>query len=95
MNLKKNAPSGSSIENDSVNKVVLGQWNFISTLEVPKKVGVERQIGSDHVDFQIEEALKCHTQDNYLGGVDIVDRDKKIGGSFTKEAHFQKWYQMC
>ena len=29
-----------------------------------------------------------------MGGVDNFDKDKKIGGSFTKKAFFKKWYRM-
>ena len=29
-----------------------------------------------------------------MGGVDNVNKDKKIGGSFTKKAFFKKWYHM-
>ena len=29
-----------------------------------------------------------------MGGVDNMDKDKKLGGSFTKFAHFKKWYRM-
>jgi hypothetical protein len=29
-----------------------------------------------------------------MGGVDNVDKDKKIGGAFTKKAMFKKWYRM-
>jgi hypothetical protein len=101
MNLKKSSPRGSSLEKyDPVNKVLFGQWNdnkvvsFISTLGVSKKVTVKRRIGSETVELEIEDALKRYTRDNYMGGVDNVDKDKKIGGSFTKQAHFKngiKW----
>ena len=29
-----------------------------------------------------------------MGGVDNVNKDKKIGWSFTKETHIKKWYRM-
>jgi hypothetical protein len=29
-----------------------------------------------------------------MGGVDNMDKDKKIGGAFTKKAMFKKWYRM-
>ena len=29
-----------------------------------------------------------------MGGVDKIDKDKKIGGGFTKKAVFCKWYRM-
>ena len=46
------------------------------------------------MDFQIPEALKKYSSDNFMGGVDNMDKDKKIGGSFTSRALFQKWYRM-
>ena len=90
----------SLVKFDPVNKVLFGQWNdnqavsFISTLGVSGLVTVQRRVGRDKVDFQIEEALKRYTSDNFMGGVDNVDKDKKIGGSFTKKALFKKWYLM-
>jgi hypothetical protein len=46
------------------------------------------------VDFEIEEVLKRYTCDNFMGGVDKVDKDKKIGSSFIKNTFFKKWYHM-
>ena len=46
------------------------------------------------IDFEIPEALKLYTKDNYMGGVDNLDKDKCIGGSFTGRAMFKKWYRM-
>ncbi len=43
-------------------------------------------------DFQIPEALKKYSSDNFMGGVDNMDKDKNIGGSFTSHALFRKWY---
>jgi hypothetical protein len=101
MNLSKSSPRGTSLTKyDPINKVLFGQWNdnkvvsFISTLGVSGLVTVQRRVGRDKVDFQIEEALKRYTRDNFMGGVDNVDKDKKIGGSFTKKALFKKWYLM-
>lgn len=101
MNLSKSSPRGTSLTKyDPINKVLFGQWNdnkvvsFISTLGVSGLVTVQRRVGRDKVDFQIEEALKRYTHDNFMGGVDNVDKDKKIGGSFTKKALFKKWYLM-
>ena len=78
---------------DPDKKVLFGQWNdnkvvsFISTLGVSGLVTIQRRVGRDKVDFQIEEALKRYTRDNFIGDVDNVDKDKKIGGSFT---HYSK-----
>ena len=44
---------------------------------------VKRRVGPDHVEVQIEEVLKRYTRGNFMGGVDNVDKDKKMGGSFT------------
>ncbi len=27
-----------------------------------------------------------------MGGVDNIDKDKKVGGGFTKKALFMRWY---
>jgi hypothetical protein len=50
---------------------------------------MKRRIGANKIDLEIEEALKRHTRDNFMGGFDNVDKDKKIGGSFMKKAHFK------
>jgi hypothetical protein len=103
MNLAKSSPRGTSLtKEDAVNKVLFGQWNdnkvasFISTLGVSGLVTVTRRVGSEKVDFQVQEALKQYTRDNFMGGVNNVDRDKdkKIGAAFTKKALFKKWYLM-
>jgi hypothetical protein len=84
-----------------VNKILFGQWNdnnvvvsFISSLGASGKVNVTRRMEASNVDLQIEEALKRYTHDDFMGGVDNVDKDKKLvaGGLYTKKAHFKKWY---
>jgi hypothetical protein len=55
---------------------------------------IQRQVGANKVDLQIPEALKRYSSDNFMGGVDNMDRDKKIGGSFMSRALFWKWYHM-
>jgi hypothetical protein len=99
MNLTKSSPRGTSLTKyDPYHKVLFGQWNnnkvvsFISTLGVSGLVPIKRRVGKDFVEFQIEEALKRYTWDNFMGGVDNIDKDKKIGGSFGKKAMFKKWY---
>jgi hypothetical protein len=101
MNLKKTAPRGSSIlKYDPTNKLLFGQWNdnkvvsFISTLGIFGKSTIQRRVGPDKVDYDIPTALKLYTKDNYMGGVDNLDKDKCIGGSFTGRAMFKKWYRM-
>ena len=46
------------------------------------------------MNLQIEESMKRYTCNNFMGGVDKIDKDKKIGGGFTKKAVFCKWYRM-
>ena len=90
----------SLVKYDPVNKVLFGQWNnnkvvsFISTLGVFGMSSVQQRVGAKKVDFQIPEALKRYSSDNFMGGMDNMDKDKKIGGSFTSPALFQKWYCM-
>jgi hypothetical protein len=93
------AVHGTSFEKyDPVNKILFGQLNdnkvvfYISSLGMSGKVSMKRRIGANKVDFQIKEALKRYTCDNFMGGVNNIDKDKKISGSFTKKAHFKKWY---
>ena len=69
---------------DPVNKVLFGQWSdskvisFISTLGVFGMPTVQRRVGSQKLDFQIPEALKKYSSDNFMGGVDNMDKDKKL-----------------
>jgi hypothetical protein len=90
----------SLVKFDPVNKVLFGQWNdnkvvsFISTLGVFSMSTVQRRVGANKVDFKIPKALKRYSSDNFMGGMDNMDKDKKIGGSFTSRALFRKWYRM-
>lgn len=43
-------------------------------------------------EYPIAEALKRYAIDNFMAGVDNIDKDKKIGRSLTNRAMFQKWY---
>ena len=101
MNLSKRDERGSSlVKYDPVNRILFGQWNdnkvvsFISTLGISGSVNVSRRVGANTVQLPIEISLKRYTSDNFMGGVDNVDKDKKIGGGFTKKALFKKWYRM-
>ena len=101
LNLPKTSQRSTSlVKFDPVNKVLFGQWNdnkvvsFISTLGVFGMSSVQQRVGANKVDFQIPEALKRYSSDNFMGGVDNMDKDKKIGGSFTSRALFWKWYRM-
>ena len=40
------------------------------------------------IDLQIPKALKKYSSDNFTGGADNMDKDKKIGGLFTSHALF-------
>ena len=101
LNLPKSSQRGASlVKFDPVNRVLFGQWNdnkvvsFISTLGVFGMSTVQQRVGSQKMDFQIPEALKKYSSDNFMGGVDNMDKDKKIGGSFSSRALFRKWYRM-
>jgi hypothetical protein len=101
MNLPKNAERGSSlVKYDPVNRVLFGQWNdnkvgsFILTLGISGSDTVSRRVGPQTVELPIEIALKRYTTDNFMEGVYNVDKDKKIGGGFTKKALFKKRYRM-
>ena len=58
----------------------------ISTLGLFGLSTIQRRVGPDKIDYEIPEALKKYTKDNYMGGVDSLDKDKCIGGSFTGRA---------
>jgi hypothetical protein len=101
LNLPKSSQRGMSLMKfDPVNKVLFGQWNknkvmsFISMLGVLRMSTIQRRVGANKVDLQIPEALKRCSSDNFMGGVDNMDKDKKIGGSFTSHDLFWKWYRM-
>ena len=68
--------------------------SFISSLGVFGISTIERRMGADRVTLQIPDSLKRYTSDHYMGGVDNIDKDKCIGGSFTGRAMFKKWYCM-
>ena len=85
---------------DLTNKILFGQWNdnkvvsFISGLGVFRLTTIQRRVGADKIDYDIPVALKKYTKDNYMRGVDNLDKDKCIGRSFTGRAMFKKWYRM-
>ena len=101
MNLSKSTPRGTSlIKSDPINKILFGQWNdnkgvsFISSLGIFGMSSVQRRVGANKFDFPIHESLKRYAADNFMRGVDNMDKDKKIGGSFTSRALFKKWDHM-
>jgi len=84
MNLSKTTPRGTSlVKYDPVNCIQFGQWNdnkvvsFISSLGVSGSVTVSRRVGAQTINLPIKESLKRYTSDNFVGGVDIVDKGKK------------------
>ena len=90
LNLPKTSQRGTSlVKFDPVNRVLFGQWNnnkvvsFISTLGVFGMSTIQQRVGANKIDFQIPEALKKYSADNFMGGIDNMDKDKKIGGLFT------------
>jgi len=100
LNLPKSSQRGMALMKfDPVNKVLFGQWNnnkvvpFISMLGVLGVSTIQRRVGANKVDLQIPEAMKRYTSDDFMDGVDNIDKDKKIGGSFTSRALF--WKRHC
>jgi len=96
MNLPKLSFRGTSLlKYDVVNKVLVGQWNnnkvisFISTLRVFGMMTIQCQVGSTKVDFEMLQVPKCYSTDNYMGGVDNINKDKRIVGSFTSRSMFK------
>jgi hypothetical protein len=49
---------------------------------------IQQRVGLNKIDLQIHEALKKYSFDNIVGGVNNMDKDKKIGRSFTSCALF-------
>jgi hypothetical protein len=101
MNIQKSDIRGTSLlKYDSTNQILFGQWkdnkvvSFISSLGTFGMTKIQRRVGPDKLDFDIPTALKLYTKDNYMGGVDNLDKDKSLGGSFTSRAMFRKWYRM-
>jgi hypothetical protein len=85
---------------DPVNRILFRQWNdnkgvsFISSPGVSGNVTANRRVGSRQIDWQIKEALKRYTPDNFMGGFDNVNKDKTIGGAFTKKGLLKNWSRM-
>eukprot|EP00956_Cyclotella_meneghiniana_P008474 scaffold11429_cov48-Cyclotella_meneghiniana.AAC.4 len=101
MNVQKSDVRGTSLlKYDSMNQILFGQWkdnkvvSFISSRGKFGMTKIQRRVGPDMLDFDIPNALKLYTKDNNMGGVDNLDKDKSLGGSFTAKAMFRKWYRM-
>ena len=95
MNLPKSSPRGTLlIKFDPIHKIMFGQWNdnkvvsFILSLMIFGTTTCQQGWFSNH------KALKCYATDNFMGRDVNTDNDKKIGGSFTSQAMFKKWYWM-
>ncbi len=81
----------SLVKFDPVNMVLFGQWNDnIVIFLVFRMSTIQQRVGSQKIDFQIPEALKKYSSDNFMGGVNNMDKEKKIGGSFNSHALFRK-----
>lgn len=80
--------------------MLFGQWNnnkvvsFLSTLGVLWMSTIKHKVGSTKVDFKMPKALTHCKMDNFMGGVDNADKDKKIGSSLTCCLMFKKWCRM-
>ena len=65
------------------------KWSFILSLGVFGISTIEHRMGADRVMLQIPDSLKRYTLDHFMGGVDNIDKDKCIGGSFTGRVMFK------
>ena len=67
-----------------VNLVLFGQWNdnkvvsFILTLCISGSVTVSRRVGAQTVELPIKIVLKQYSIYNFMGGVNNVDKVKKL-----------------
>lgn len=50
---------------------------------------VQHHVSANKLDFEIAEALKSYASEDFMSGVDSMDTDKNIGGSFTSCAMFK------
>ncbi len=98
MNLSKTVTWGESNRfYDPINGILFGQWkdkklvSFISSLLLVGNCTTMQQCGSEKVPFSCPKALQAYNK--YMGCVDLVDFDKKIGGSFTEKRLFQDTVQ--
>ncbi len=72
---------------DPVNEVLFGQWrdnkvvSFVSTLPLLAEETVPRRCGREVKTFKCPSALCAYNR--FMGYVDLVDYNKKIGGGFT------------
>ncbi len=97
MNLSKSATRGDSKTfYNPINGLLFGQWkdnkavSFISNLLLVSNGTTMQQNGSKKNSLTCPKALQGYNR--YIGYVDLIDFDKKIGGSFMQESSFKKCY---
>lgn len=90
MNLIKSSQRGLLlIKLNPVHKILFGQWNdnkvvsFISRLGIYEVTSIKWGIGANIVNIPMHSMLKCYASNNFMSGVNNMDMNKKIGGSFT------------
>ncbi len=98
MNLSKSATMGNSKTfYDPINGLLFGQWkdnkvvSFISTLMFIGNGTTMQWSGRNKISLACPEALQAYNK--CMGYVDLVNFDKKIGGTFTGKCSFKKLYK--
>ncbi len=82
---------------DPVNEILFGQWrdnkvvSFVSSLPLVGEELITQRCGREVKEFKCPSALCAYNR--FMGYVDLVDYDKKIGGGFMSRPHFKKWYK--
>lgn len=72
-----------------VKRILVGQWNdnkvlyFILSFEIFEITSVQHHVGANKCDFLIHKSLKWYAMDNFMGGVDNIEKYNNVGGSFT------------
>lgn len=84
---------------DPINRVLFGQWNENKVVSYNFSLGkfqmsfIKWCKGANFVEFLIDSTLKQYASNNFMGGVDDMDKDNKIEGSFRACAMFRKWFR--
>ncbi len=79
---------------DQVNEILFGQWRdnkvvlFVSMLPLVGEESVMYQCARELKTFKCPSALCKYNR--FMGYIDLVDYDKKIGIGFTSRPHFKK-----
>ncbi len=82
---------------DQVNETLFGQWrdlkvvSFVSPLPLVGEETANCQCGMEIKTFKCPSAFCVYNC--FMGCVDFVDYNKKIGGGLTARPHFKKWYK--